>query len=51
MLEQANQIKQLCEDAVKVAGERKLECEVDRQAGSGSHRFDMLSLIPFAVDE
>ena len=38
MLDRALEIKQLCEAAVKTSQSRNLECEVDRQAGSGSHR-------------
>ena len=38
MLEQALEIKRFCDEAVKVTSERKMECEVDRQVGSGSQR-------------
>ncbi|EIN06322.1 hypothetical protein PUNSTDRAFT_106562 [Punctularia strigosozonata HHB-11173 SS5] len=45
MVEKVEEVKHLCEEAVKHAridGE-SLECEVWRQEGSGSHRFDMMS--------
>jgi hypothetical protein len=38
MLQQANDIKQECERLAEETG-RKLECEVWRQEGSGSHRY------------
>jgi len=39
MVEQAELVKHMCEDVVrKSGGKRKLECEVWRQEGSGSHR-------------
>lgn len=38
MLDKAFDIKHLCEEATKNSPGRKLECEVHRQAGSGSHR-------------
>ncbi|KII83063.1 hypothetical protein PLICRDRAFT_180757 [Plicaturopsis crispa FD-325 SS-3] len=44
MVQQAEEIKRQCEEAVaRSGGTRKLECEVWRQEGSGSHRFDMMS--------
>jgi len=39
MLAKAEELKKLCEDAVKAEPGRKLECEVWRQEGSGSHRY------------
>lgn len=39
MWQQANRMKELCEQVVMEEGHRKLECEVWRQQGSGSHRF------------
>ncbi|KAJ7625774.1 hypothetical protein FB45DRAFT_922289 [Roridomyces roridus] len=42
MLEQAQEAQRHCERVVKESG-RKLECEVWRQQGSGTHRFDMMS--------
>ncbi|KAJ7083760.1 hypothetical protein C8R44DRAFT_53144 [Mycena epipterygia] len=42
MVEQAEEAKRNCERVVKESG-RKLECEVWRQQGSGTHRFDMMS--------
>ncbi|KLO13952.1 hypothetical protein SCHPADRAFT_920864 [Schizopora paradoxa] len=42
MLSKAEELKKLCEDKVKAEPGRKLECEVWRQEGSGSHRFDIL---------
>ncbi|KAF9458872.1 hypothetical protein BDZ94DRAFT_1225561 [Collybia nuda] len=42
MVEQAEAVKKNCEDVVAATG-RKLECEVWRQEGSGSHRFDMMN--------
>ena len=38
MLKEALELKKLCDEAVKDVDERKLECEIDRQVGSGSHR-------------
>jgi hypothetical protein len=39
MLEQAEELKRLCEQTVaESGGNRKLECEVWHQVGSGSHR-------------
>ncbi|KAF7431225.1 hypothetical protein PC9H_006946 [Pleurotus ostreatus] len=43
MWQQANRMKELCEQVVREEGHRKLECEVWRQQGSGSHRFDMMA--------
>ncbi|KAG6852572.1 hypothetical protein C0991_010901, partial [Blastosporella zonata] len=42
MVQQAETMKRNCEDVVAASG-RKLQCEVWRQEGSGSHRFDMMS--------
>lgn len=42
MLSKAEELKRLCEDAVNAEPGRKLECEVWRQEGNGSHRFDLL---------
>ncbi|KAJ6614116.1 hypothetical protein B0H10DRAFT_2046102 [Mycena sp. CBHHK59/15] len=42
MVERAEEAKRHCEHVVKESG-RKLECEVWRQQGSGTHRFDMMS--------
>ncbi|EJC99693.1 uncharacterized protein FOMMEDRAFT_160118 [Fomitiporia mediterranea MF3/22] len=42
-LARATELKELCERIVRVDSTRRLECEVDRQIGSGSHRFDILS--------
>ncbi|KAJ7031858.1 hypothetical protein C8F04DRAFT_1109292 [Mycena alexandri] len=41
MVEQAEEAKRHCERVVEETG-RKLECEVWRQQGSGTHRFDMM---------
>ncbi len=38
MLSKAEELKRMCEDAVKAEPARKLECEVWRQEGNGSHR-------------
>ena len=38
MVRKADEIKQLCEEVVNRENGRKLECEVWRQEGSGSHR-------------
>ncbi|KAG6381856.1 hypothetical protein JVT61DRAFT_470 [Boletus reticuloceps] len=43
MVRKAEEIKQLCEEFVKKEEGRKLECEIWRQEGSGSHRFDMMN--------
>ncbi|KAJ8519321.1 hypothetical protein ONZ45_g3731 [Pleurotus djamor] len=48
MLREAEAVKELCEKVVRQEGskagkKRNLECEVWRQQGSGSHRFDMMS--------
>ncbi|RDB27664.1 putative endoplasmic reticulum metallopeptidase 1 [Hypsizygus marmoreus] len=42
MVKQAEEVKRNCEEVVAATG-RKLECEVWRQEGSGSHRFDMMN--------
>ncbi|KZT10195.1 uncharacterized protein LAESUDRAFT_756379 [Laetiporus sulphureus 93-53] len=42
MVQQAEAIREQCEDVVRAHAERKLECEVWHQQGSGSHRFDMM---------
>ncbi|KAJ7736555.1 hypothetical protein DFH07DRAFT_905762 [Mycena maculata] len=42
MVEQAEEAKRQCERVVRESG-RRLECEVWRQQGSGTHRFDMMS--------
>ncbi|KAF9233723.1 hypothetical protein BU15DRAFT_53545 [Melanogaster broomeanus] len=42
MVRKAEEVKQLCENIVQKEKGRKLECEVWRQEGSGSHRFDMM---------
>ncbi|KAJ7923479.1 hypothetical protein B0H13DRAFT_1979948 [Mycena leptocephala] len=41
MVQQAEEAKRNCERVVKETG-RKLQCEVWRQQGSGTHRFDMM---------
>lgn len=41
MVSQAEEVKKNCERLVAESG-RKLQCEVWRQEGSGSHRFDMM---------
>ncbi|KAJ7166799.1 hypothetical protein C8R46DRAFT_1095357 [Mycena filopes] len=41
MVEQAEEAKRHCERVVK-GTDRKLQCEVWRQQGSGTHRFDMM---------
>ena len=38
MVEQANEVAKQCHQAVKDVPGRKLECEVWRQEGNGSHR-------------
>ncbi|KAL0954165.1 hypothetical protein HGRIS_005299 [Hohenbuehelia grisea] len=44
MLNQVEEFRRLCNEMVAGdGGQRKLECEVWRQQGSGSHRFDMMS--------
>ncbi|KAH0836908.1 hypothetical protein J3R83DRAFT_8723 [Lanmaoa asiatica] len=43
MVRKAEEIKRLCEEVVNNEKGRKLECEVWRQEGSGSHRFDMMN--------
>ncbi|TDL26482.1 hypothetical protein BD410DRAFT_741807 [Rickenella mellea] len=42
MYEQALALQRMCEEAVEREPGRKLMCEVWRQEGSGSHRFDIL---------
>ncbi|KAJ7639617.1 hypothetical protein DFH06DRAFT_1217545 [Mycena polygramma] len=41
MVQEAEEAKRNCERVVKETG-RKLQCEVWRQQGSGTHRFDMM---------
>ncbi|KAH8104118.1 hypothetical protein BXZ70DRAFT_924624 [Cristinia sonorae] len=43
MVKQAEAIQRQCEEVVKAHPGRKLLCEVWRQEGSGSHRFDILN--------
>ncbi|KAH7891014.1 hypothetical protein F5I97DRAFT_2052216 [Phlebopus sp. FC_14] len=43
MVHKAEEIKQLCDEVLTKEKGRKLECEVWRQEGSGSHRFDMMA--------
>lgn len=43
MTEKAYQLKEECERVVAAQPGRKLQCEVWRQEGSGSHRFDMMA--------
>lgn len=38
MVKQAEDLKRQCEEVVKAYPDRKLQCEVWRQEGSGSHR-------------
>ncbi|KAJ7227883.1 hypothetical protein B0H12DRAFT_1148341 [Mycena haematopus] len=42
MVEQAEEAKRNCERVVSKETGRKLQCEVWRQQGSGTHRFDMM---------
>ncbi|CCM00596.1 uncharacterized protein FIBRA_02632 [Fibroporia radiculosa] len=42
MVQQAEEFRSQCEDIVRAYPDRKLECEVWHQRGSGSHRFDMM---------
>ncbi|KAG9119058.1 hypothetical protein FRC07_006114 [Ceratobasidium sp. 392] len=42
LLAQAEKLQEQCEEAVRRTAGRKLECEVWRQQGSGTHRFDMM---------
>ncbi|KAI0792197.1 hypothetical protein C8Q75DRAFT_754855 [Abortiporus biennis] len=42
MINEATVLKKQCDEIVKVSPGRKLECEVWRQEGDGSHRFDMM---------
>ena len=39
MMQKAEELKQQCDEIVKSVPGRKLECEVWRQEGSGSHRY------------
>lgn len=41
MVGQVEEAKRHCERVVRETG-RKLECEIWRQQGSGTHRFDMM---------
>ncbi|KAK7456416.1 hypothetical protein VKT23_010664 [Stygiomarasmius scandens] len=41
MYEQVEEFKKKCDEMIAESG-RKLECEIWRQEGSGSHRFDMM---------
>ncbi|KAB5589515.1 Zinc metalloprotease [Ceratobasidium theobromae] len=43
LLEKLGKIREGCEEAVRRTQGRKLECEVWRQQGSGTHRFDMMN--------
>ena len=45
MLQQAEALRAQCEEVVRAHPERKLECEVWHQRGSGSHRY----VIPSSV--
>ena len=49
MVEAAEQVKQNCQRIVKKTG-RKLECEVWRQEGNGSHRYKYWTCIPSIQD-
>ncbi|KAI0820291.1 hypothetical protein BC628DRAFT_1524628 [Trametes gibbosa] len=42
VLQQAEAVRAECESIVQAHPERKLQCEVWHQQGSGSHRFDMM---------
>ncbi|RPD64072.1 hypothetical protein L226DRAFT_544758 [Lentinus tigrinus ALCF2SS1-7] len=42
VLQQAEALRSECEAVVRAHPERKLQCEVWHQQGSGSHRFDMM---------
>ncbi|KAG8762494.1 hypothetical protein FRC12_009013 [Ceratobasidium sp. 428] len=42
ILAQAEKLREQCEEVVRQTPGRKLECEVWRQQGSGTHRFDMM---------
>jgi hypothetical protein len=44
MVEQVNAFKHLCERAIEKETGRKLECEVWRQQGNGSHRSALNSM-------
>ncbi|CAE6508946.1 unnamed protein product [Rhizoctonia solani] len=43
LLDQVKKLRDQCEEAVNQTPGRKLECEVWRQQGSGTHRFDMMN--------
>ncbi|KAJ1299562.1 hypothetical protein OPQ81_011969 [Rhizoctonia solani] len=43
LLDQVNKLRDQCKEAVGRTPGRKLECEVWRQQGSGTHRFDMMN--------
>ncbi|CEL53123.1 putative zinc metalloprotease C1259,02c OS=Schizosaccharomyces pombe (strain 972 / ATCC 24843) GN=SPCC1259.02c PE=3 SV=1 [Rhizoctonia solani AG-1 IB] len=43
LLDQVNDLREQCKEAVSRTPGRKLECEVWRQQGSGTHRFDMMN--------
>lgn len=43
VLDKVLELKELCDVALKRVPTRKLQCEVERQTGSRSHRFDILS--------
>ena len=43
VLEKVLELKELCDVALEKDPTRKLQCEVERQTGSRSHRFDILS--------
>ncbi|KAG8893391.1 hypothetical protein FRB99_001981, partial [Tulasnella sp. 403] len=49
--EQAKLIQAACQEAVKMAPTRRLECEVWRQEGSGTHRFDIMGKPVYKVYE
>ncbi|KAG8734211.1 hypothetical protein FRC10_011815 [Ceratobasidium sp. 414] len=42
LLAQVEKLREQCVEAVRSTSGRKLECEVWRQQGSGTHRFDMM---------
>jgi hypothetical protein len=39
LLNQVEKIRDMCEDAIRKRPDRKLECEVWHQQGSGAHRY------------
>ncbi|CAE6479620.1 unnamed protein product [Rhizoctonia solani] len=43
LLDRVNELREQCQEAVGRTPGRKLECEVWRQQGSGTHRFDMMN--------